>query len=709
MYFVRGLCRLKRTTQAWRHYGGEGAFVGRSLVSALALGLTLSILPAAQAQAEVIPTPRVKPAPPALSQYLNDADAKLLRKGLTAARRGDWQTVKQMKDRVSDPTAKDLLRWLRSARDAQAPMDYLTYATQDLSNWPRMTGIRAKAESKLFDNFKPGRSTIDWFMGQEPVSGEGRAALARAYFSIGDDTNGTLWLKSAWRDSKLTRTRQKELFRRYANKLSKDDHAARANHLIWHGTAQYAKAQALLPHMGPRDRKLMDARMKLGGNRTGINTAVNALPADLRNDPGFLFERARWRRKRKSKEYALPLFLEMDRPATTEEGRKRVWNEKRLMAYWLINEGRFSEAYRLTQSIGETRGTAFAESEFLAGWIALRKLNQPEKALSHFKTLESGVSTSISLSRAHYWQGRAHEALQDGQQGVAYARAADFPNTYYGQLATKRASGRLASLSLPPEVMSSDARARFEADRRVRAMRLLGEAGQERYFSWFAFALDDELETVEELSLLAELASDYGYMRPSLRAAKQAARFQTMLTDSGYPLVAPIEALGNDFDTEFVYAIARQESEFAAGAISSAKAYGMMQMINATAKTTARKHRVPFDRNRLIADRDYSAKLGALHLHDLLDQFDGSYVLSAVGYNAGPRRATQWIANNGDPRTGEVDPVDWVEMIPFSETRNYVMRVLENQQVYRARRNGDTAPVTIDEDLRFGSKHPAIR
>ena len=682
--------------------------MGRSFVSALALGVALCVLPPAAAHAETIPTPRLKPAAPALSQFLSDADARLLRKGLTAARRGDWQTVKQMKDTLSDPTAKDVLRWIRSARDPQAPMGYLTYTTQDLSDWPRMTGIRAKAESKLFDEFKSGRSTIDWFQGREPVSGEGRAALARAYFSVGDETNGMLWLKSAWRDSKLTRDRQRELFKRYGKKLSKDDHAARADHLIWFGTSHYAKAQALLPLMGPRERKLMDARMKLGGNRTGINAAVNALPADLRNDPGFLFERARWRRKRKSKEYALPVYLEMDRPATTAEGRKRVWNEKRLMAYWLINEGRFAEAYKLTRNIGETRGTAFSESEFLAGWLALRKLNRPQDALAHFQALEAGVSTSISLGRAHYWQGRAHEALRDGQQDAAYAQAASFPNTYYGQLAAKRRSGA-AAVSLPPEVVSSDARARFEADRRVRAMRLLGEAGQERYFSWFAFALDDELQSVEELSLLAELASDYGYMRPSLRAAKQAARFQTMLTDSGYPLVAPIEALGDDFDTEFVYAIARQESEFAAGAISSAKAYGMMQMINATARTTARKHRITFDRNRLIADRDYSAKLGALHLHDLLDQFDGSYVLSAVGYNAGPRRASQWIANNGDPRTGEVDPVDWVEMIPFSETRNYVMRVLENQQVYRARRNGDTAPVTIDEDLRYGSKHPAIR
>ena len=214
---------------------------------------------------------------------------------------------------------------------------------------------------------------------------------------------------------------------------------------------------------------------------------------------------------------------------------------------------------------------------------------------------------------------------------------------------------------------------------------------------------------MESLSQLSGLAADYGFQRPSLRAAKQAGRFQSMLTDSGYPLVAPIEALGEDFDLPFVYAIARQESEFAAGAISSARAYGMMQMINATARATARKHDVRFDKARLIADRDYSARLGALHLHDLLDRFDGSYILAAVGYNAGPHRARQWIDAYGDPRTGEIDPIDWVEMIPFSETRNYVQRVLENTQVYQARRNNDTSPVTIEQMLRYGSTHPRVR
>ena len=234
-------------------------------------------------------------------------------------------------------------------------------------------------------------------------------------------------------------------------------------------------------------------------------------------------------------------------------------------------------------------------------------------------------------------------------------------------------------------------------------MHLLGELREERYFSTFAFHLDDELSGTRELTLLSQLSRDYGYMRPSIRAAKQASRFQSMLTDSGYPIVAEIESLPEKFDKAFVYAIARQESEFEGNVVSSAKAYGMMQMINSTAKATARKHRIPYSVGRLTADNDYSAKLGALHLHDLLDRFDGSYILAATSYNAGPHRSEQWIKRYGDPRTGKIDPIDWVESIPFSETRNYVQRVLENMQVYRARRNGNSHENRIQRDITQGA------
>ena len=649
-----------------------------------------------------VPVPRIKPAPPALSNYLSEADAKTFRKGLRNAKRSGWQSLERDIRNLNDPTAKDVLRWLRTARDGNAPMKDLNYVVTNLSDWPRMTAIQSKAEKRMFDKPLSANDTLSFFAGRDPVTGEGRAALARAHYSLGNKQSGYQWLRLAWRESKLTRDRQKELFGKYRKQLTKDDHAARADHLIWQGRRHFAKANALLPHMEADQRKLLTARLKLAQNGSGMDAALKAVPSHLRNDAGLLYERGKWRRKKRTKEYALPTYLDITTPPVTDDGKEKLWREKKIMAYWAIEKKDYPSLYSLATNHGLTRGASFAEAEFLAGWVSLTQLGRPKIAIDHFTRLRDGVSRPVSLARAHYWLGRAHDALGDGQGFVHYTAAASYPNTYYGQLAAIKQDGSSAQIILPPEFVSDQSKALFESDRRVRALHILGEAGESRYFSQFAFHMDDVLTDEYGLSQLSQLSKDYGFMRPSVRAAKQAGRFQTMLTESGYPTIAAIDALPAKFDLPFVYAIARQESEFETNVVSSAKAYGLMQMINGTAKATARKHRIPYSRERLGSDGDYAANLGALHLNDLLDRFDGSYILAAVGYNAGPHRATAWVKKYGDPRTSQIDAVDWVEKIPFSETRNYVQRVMENMQVYRARLNNDTGPNRLESDLENG-------
>lgn len=640
-----------------------------------------------------------------MSAFLIETDAQVFRKGVSAAKASRWTQLESATRAVNDPIAKDILRWLRATRDRKAPIDTLEYVHKNLSDWPRMTTVRAEAERRMFDENWTAQKAFNWFNGTEPVSGEGRAAYAKAYFARGDQANGEKYLRLAWRESKLTRDRQKKIFATYRKGLTKTDHAARADHLIWSGYRHFDKAQALLPHMSKTDRSIMNARMKLNRNSSGMDAAINAVPDSHVSDPGLLYERARWRRRKKTKTYALPIYMAARTAPKSDLGKKAVWREKKLMAYWAISEKDMKEAYQLTLHHGFDRGTEFAEAEFLAGWLALTEMREPDRALRHFTRLRDGVGSPISKSRAHYWVGRAHAALQDGQQDEHYRLAAQFPNTYYGMLAGREVEGSKHYVSLPPEFSNEADAIDFATDNRVRALHLLGEAGEQHYFSQLAYHLDDEVDSLAKLSLLSKLAADYGFMRPSLRAAKQAGRFQTMLTESGYPTVSAIDSLPpRDFEHPFVYAIARQESEFATNAVSTAKAYGMMQMINSTAKATARKHRIKYDINRLSSDGDYAAKLGALHLNDLLDQWDGSYILAAVSYNAGPHRAKQWIKKYGDPRTDEINSIDWVEKIPFSETRNYVMRVLENMQVYRARLNNDTARNQLQQDLNVGQQ-----
>lgn len=649
------------------------------------------------------PTPRLKPIAPNSSAYLTSQDARLFRSALRSADRRQWKTMEATRAQITDPVAKDLLLWIRADKDPSLSMTDLSDVVHRLNDWPRMTRIQAQAEGRLFDRPMPPQRTLDWFRGKEPLSGEGRAALARAYYATGNPVEGDRWLRSAWRTSKLTRDRQKKLYQEFKTRLTPADHAARADHLIWQGRAHFPKVQGLLSLMDSGQAALMNARMKVAANGRGMDAAINRVPVNLRRDPGLLYERAQWRRRKKSKDYALPTLLELNVPPTSERGKQRVWREKKLMTYWLIEQKKFGYAYQLSINHGMERGSGFAEAEFLAGWLALTKLQRPQQAIQHFERLKSGVSFPVSLSRASYWLGRAHESINGIQAPIHYGDAARFSNTFYGFLAGERVNGANHTVALPHETDPRFVMAAFESDPRVRAMHLLGEAREERMFTQFSFHLDDDLDSPEKLTLLAGIAKRYDYMKPSLRAAKQASRFQTMLTESGYPMPPAIMGLPSQFDKAFVLAIARQESEFNHRAVSHARAYGLMQMINATARSTARRHRIPYDRARMTRDIHYSAQLGALHLHDLLKDYDGSYIMAAVAYNAGPHRVRQWTARYGDPRKGEIDPIDWLESIPFSETRNYVQRVIENMQVYRARMNGNVAQNRVYRDITIGA------
>lgn len=662
--------------------------------------LTMALSFSAQAET---PSPRIKPDAPNTSSTLSKRDSRNFRTAMRAANSRQWEKAERSMHRLTDETAKRIIKWRMAADDPAVSFEILTDVVHNQPNWPRMTRIRSKGEIHLFDRPLPPYEAIAWFLGHEPISGEGRAAMAHAYFQKGQKDIGDRWLRSAWRESRLSRDRQKRIFKRYKSRLTPEDHAARADHLIWLGKRHYSKAQALLSLMNKTDRAIMDARMRVGANRSGMDKAIKQIPRSRQNDTGLLFERARWRRKRKTETYALPVYMQITNAPHSEAGKKRLWRERKLMTYWALKSKRFEEAYKLTQNHGMTRGEGFAEAEFLAGWIALTKLNRPTVAARHFQTLKNGVSLPVSLGRASYWHGRAAEELGDPNSIAYYAEAAKYPNVYYSQLAAERLGQGLAFTQLPTEDRGLAIGPQFETNELIRALRLIGEVQSERTFNQFSFHLDDVLDDPRELSLLAKLAKDYGYMKPSVRAAKQAGRLDTMLTHSGYPIPKIITGLPSKYDIPFVLAIARQESEFNAKASSHASAHGIMQMINATAKATARKAKIPYRKSWLTTNPEYAAKLGAQHLHDLLRKYDGSYIMTAVAYNAGPHRVKTWVRTYGDPRKGEIDPIDWLEAIPYSETRNYVHRVLENLQVYRARLNNNQHELQLVHDLNKGA------
>ncbi|MBC7769795.1 MAG: lytic transglycosylase domain-containing protein, partial [Phycisphaerales bacterium] len=453
-------------------------------------------------------------------------------------------------------------------------------------------------------------------------------------------------------------------------------------------------------------RLLANARIAMQSRaRRGLQAAVDAVPSSRTDDPGFLYDRAQYRRRAGNPEEALPLMVEIDPRQAPLAARAQIAAERRLYVGRSLRARNYRQAYALVSNHGLTSGEAFADSEWMAGWVSLRFLDNAERARAHFAHLSENVSSPVSLSRALYWRAEAERALGNTTESERMlTEAARFNFTYYGQLAATRGD-RTATLSLPDTSrVTTDARNRFENRELVRALRVMSEVGVQRDFESIAFYLDDTLDDPMELELLSQLAREQSYHRTALRSAKAGLFRNVVATSAAYPtleLPAAVRSSGRP-EPALVHAIIRQESEFDPSAISSANARGLMQLIPSTAQLQARREGLSFQRAALTTDPQYNVTLGSAHLADLIDDFGGSYVMAIAAYNAGPGNVRNWVNEWGDPRSGSVDIVDWIELIPFSETRNYVQRVTENLQVYRYRLAGEPVQIQLERDLHRG-------
>ncbi|MEM7767987.1 MAG: lytic transglycosylase domain-containing protein [Pseudomonadota bacterium] len=667
--------------------------------AALALVTGLLAVPVAAASAPLAPS--VKPDKPYASRVVSTSDAAILEGALDAADRGDWRRVAQMQSAAGDDTVKDLIAWRRATgHGGELSFTELSQALERLDGWPRESLIRGFAERAIDESRLSYSERAAWLSAGGPVSGDGEIALAIAQLQTGDTEAGDTRLKTAFRTRTLTTERVDRLLRDYAGRITQDDLRARVDFLLWSG--QRSAASRLSRRLTSDYRALTEARIALAARRRGVDRAVQAVPGHLQSHPGLLYDRAKWRRQKGRHDAATPLLMDIDADAVPEAGRSRLWRERHLAVRRAIKDKDYREAYTLVAPHGMSRGGDFATAEFLAGWLSLRKQGDAARAAGHFSTLGEGVSTPISRSRAEYWSGRALEVLnQTSEAEAAYDRAAAFPYTYYGQLSAERTGDTVISFADAALPTEAD-RLAFEARPLVRALRLLAEAGETGLFRQFSYHLDDQLETPADFVLLKALGEEYRYNDIGVRGAKSGLARGIVAADAAYPLVNFPLLREPRVERSLMLALSRQESEMNPQAISHANARGLMQFLPATARTEARRRGLPYRTSWLTDDPGYNMTLGGAHLDTLLDQFNGSYIMAAAAYNAGARRPRAWIGDYGDPRRGEVDPIDWVEMIPFSETRNYVQRVLENTQVYRHRLSGQDEDIRLSEDLDRG-------
>jgi soluble lytic murein transglycosylase len=669
---------------------------------AIAVCALMALAIGGAAHAAAPPLPSRKPPQPVVSTVVSTQEAAILRDALQAEEDGDWSGVRRALNRARDPVVKDLIRWRLALGEPGTGFDELDGYLRTLGEWPGLASVRARAEDAISLSSLSARERVAWLERSGPRTGEGKAALALALREMGETARANAVAKDAWRNHALNATNLRALQQTFAGQLSADDHRARADFLLW--TERYGLAEDMLGLVGSDWEALIRARIALARRARGVDAKVQAVPASLQEHPGLLFERARWRRRAGQETGIDELLLRIDGKAVPASGRERLWEERQVAVRRNIRLGNLDTAYRLAEPHGMETGAIFAEAEFVAGWLALRKTGQAARGLEHFRALEKGVTTPISQARAHYWTGRALEAVRAPAEEARaqFAEAGKYPTTFYGQLGAEEAGGGTITLALS-QAITPQARAAFEARHLTRAARLLAEAGRTSLFREVVLFYDSLAITDVEHELLFELSVEYQQPHIGLRGAKAGLARGVVAPDAAYPLLGVQPTRKANVEDALVAALSRQESEFNPKAVSSADARGLMQLLPSTARREAAIAGLPFRASWLTDDPSYNVTLGAQHLAGLVNQFRGSYVLAIAAYNAGASRPKAWMELYGDPRRKDVETVvDWVETIPFGETRNYVMRVLENLQVYRHRMSGEPERVRLSEDLRRG-------
>jgi soluble lytic murein transglycosylase len=575
-----------------------------------------------------------------------------------------------------------LVEWtlLRNPGSA-AGFDRYAVFIQANADWPSIPLLRQRAEARLWQERRDA-ATVRRFVGEQPVSAIGRLALARVLLSEGDRASAAREVRAVWRSAEMSVELEANLADVFRNELSPADHTARMDRRI--GAKDFGAAMRAAKRLGPPQIAIVKACDAAKTNSTKSRALLEAVPKEARTDLGYALCRLHWLLVQDELDAAAKVVADSSREDLRHQDTDEWWRESRLLARRLIDRGDAQTAYRVVRSAALPANIYYrAEYHFMAGWIALRFLHDPTTARDHFIHVDEGSADPIVLARAAYWRGRAAEAagqLQDMR--AQYETAARYPTAYYGQLARARLG--LSDIALRPSPPQSIDGAKRDL---LHAADILYAIGEFDLALSFVSDLAETSSDVATLSGLGQLAARYNDAQAMLAIGKTAlARGMPIehyaFPEIGVPSYRPIAPPVNKC---IVYSIVRTESAFDQRDKSPANAVGLMQITPEAGRDTAKRFGVSYDWKRLVSDPVYNMQMGEAEISALIKEYTGSYIMTFAGYNAGRGRVQQWVAQRGDPRNPKIDAVDWVERIPLAETRNYVQRVMENLQVYRAR------------------------
>jgi soluble lytic murein transglycosylase len=636
-------------------------------------------------------------------------DLAAAKQAIELVRRGKAKDATALAASIGDPVAAKLVEWasLRHA-DSKAGFDrYVTFIRAN-PDWPSMPLLRRRAELRLWQERRDG-GTVRRFVGEKPTSAIGRLALARVEVGEGDRAKAESEVRAVWQSAPLSAELEAAALAAFPDVLTRADHVARMDRRI--GAKDFGAAMRAAKRVGDDQVAIVKACTAAEAKSAKGGALLDAVRGDARGDLGYVLCRLHWLLRndapgsnlrgrivtpKENIAAAVKLTLAASREDLQRQDTDEWWRERRALARKLIDLGDAATAYQVVRASAPPANPYYhADFHFMAGWIALRFLADPATALEHFAHVDDGKLDPHMLARAAYWRGRAAEAAgQLDEMQAEYETAARYPTAYYGQLARARLGFADVAVSrTAPEPADGN------ANEQLHAANILYEIGEGDLVLSFLSDLAEESSDPAVIAGLGKLTARYNDAKAMLLVGKTAlARGLPMdlyaFPDIGVPNYSPV---GSQLDRCIVYAIVRTESGFDQGDRSPAKAVGLMQVTPGAGRDTAKRFGVAYDWKRLVSDPVYNTQMGAAELSALLKDYRGSFILTLAGYNAGRGRVGQWVAQHGDPRDPKIDAVDWVERIPFAETRNYVQRVMENLQVYR-KRFGEIA-ATIEPNL----------
>ena len=622
-------------------------------------------------------------------------DLAAVKNAIDLARQGKTSDATAVEKTMTDPAAQRLAEWfILRHPDSQASFSRYASFIVDNPDWPGVSLMRRRAEARLWQE-KTDAATVHTFTGDHPLTAKGRLALARVLLNEGDRDAAQRLVRETWRSEDLSERSESDLLDTFRDLLTQEDYQARMDKRI--GAKDISAAMRAAHHVGDDAVSIVKACGAVKGSEKKASDLLDSVATDARQDLAYVLCRVEYLMRKDNIADASRLILEAPAATMALQDTDEWWRVRRVLARKLLDQGDFQSAYRMVSEAARPDSENYrAEFHFLPGWIALRYLNDPKTALAHFAQIDEGCTNPITRARAGYWRGRAAEALGDRSGMLAnYETAARYPTAYYGQLARAR-------LGMPRiELRKSQSDPAAPKDEIVRAVDMLYSVGERDTVISFVTDLAEDSTDVPTLSAVAEVTGHHDDARAMLELGKTALGRGLGLDTYAFPTIGipPHSPVGPAIDRSVIYSVARTESAFNQRDKLSADAVGLMQVTPEAGRDTAKRFGVEYDWDRLVSDPVYNTQMGAAELSALLQDYKGSHIMTFAGYNAGRGRVRDWVKAYGDPRDPNVDAVDWVERIPFSETRNYVQRVMENLMVYRAR-FGSGEPVVATSDRR---------